>query len=294
MIWPTPYLAMARFVRPATPFGGWGKVIVILLVVELAFTALTARYAMLSPFAAASPLQTVLDFALFALPAAALLLAVRILHGLGPAALIGTRTPRPAFLAAAVAVALALAVHEPLLLWMDFADGPRLQPILPWLFWLVPGLAAILVQTGTEELIYRGYLQQQLGAVSARPLVWMVLPSVWFGIGHLWNGDSPAEGVLWAIWATFVGLACADLTARTGTIAAAVGLHFSNNVFATVLIDTQGAPSSGLALMLFPADEAPLDPVALPLFGPWTPVDILLSALSVLVMWLAARLALRV
>ena len=94
--------------------------------------------------------------------------------------------------------------------------------------------------------------------------------------------------------ATFVGLACADLTARTGNIAAAVGLHFSNNVFATVLIDTQGAPSSGLALWLFPADEAPLDPAALPLFGPWTPVDILLSALSVLVMWLAARLALRV
>ena len=294
MIWPGPYLAMARFVRPAMPFGGWGKVIVTVLAVELAFTALTARYAVLSPFAAASQLQTVLDFALFALPAAALLVSVRILHGQRPAEIVGTRTPRPAFLAAAAGVALVLAAQEPLLLWMDLAEGPRLQPVLPWLFWLVPGLAAILVQTGTEELIYRGYLQQQLGAVSTRPLVWMVLPSIWFGAGHLWNGDTLSEGVLWAIWATFVGLACADLTARTGNIAAAVGLHFSNNVFATVLIDTQGAPSSGLALWLFPADEAPLDPAALPLFGPWTPVDILLSALSVLVMWLAARVALRV
>ena len=60
----------------------------------------------------------------------------------------------------------------------------------------------------------------------------MVLPSVMFGALHFWNGNGAAEGVLWAIWATALGIACADLTARTGNLGAAIGLHMANNVFA--------------------------------------------------------------
>ena len=42
----------------------------------------------------------------------------------------------------------------------------------------------------------------------------MGLPSLLFGAAHYLNGFGPADGVLCALQATLLGLACADLTAR--------------------------------------------------------------------------------
>ncbi len=44
--------------------------------------------------------------------------------------------------------------------------------------------SACLIQTGAEELVFRGYLQQQLAARFASPLIWMVLPALIFGAVH--------------------------------------------------------------------------------------------------------------
>ncbi|RYH01975.1 CPBP family intramembrane metalloprotease [Salipiger sp. IMCC34102] len=294
MIWPDRYTLMSRFTAEARPAGGLGSVLVVLVAFEFAFWLMGLALLWIPASAVDSPWATTLDFAGFLLPAAAVLLAVRVMHGRGLRSLIGTPFRRP-LVRAGVAVGIVLALQEPAMLWLDFQGDLTVRPVLSWALWLIPGLAAILLQSGTEELVYRGYLQQQLGARSARPLVWMVIPSVYFGLGHLYNGETLAEGTLWAIWATVLGLACADLTARTGSIGAAVGLHFANNVFASVVIDGEGAPSSGLALLLYPP-EAPveLDPGFVALVTPFTVFDIGMTVLSVGVMWLAARVALRV
>lgn len=270
----------------------------MLLLFELGFAAMPWVFdAMLGlDVDLASPLATVAEFAVFALPALALAIGLRVVHGRGLISLIGppARATRHLIIAT-LAVATVLAVQEPILLWMDREQGLILRDPAHWLIWLVPGLIVITIQSGTEELLYRGYLQQQLGALSPRPLVWMVLPSVYFGFGHLYNGATTGEGVLWAIWATMLGLACADLTARTGTLGAAVGLHVANNVFATVVIGEAGGPFSGLALLLYPpVDALPPEIGLVALATPYTLVDLVLSALAVLVMWLAARVALRV
>jgi hypothetical protein len=53
-----------------------------------------------------------------------------------------------------------------------------------WASFLPLALVGVLVQTGAEEVLFRGYLQQQLAARFASPLAWMVLPSVIFALLH--------------------------------------------------------------------------------------------------------------
>ncbi|MGK7651264.1 CPBP family intramembrane glutamic endopeptidase [Roseovarius sp. B08] len=165
----------------------------------------------------------------------------------------------------------------------DLVPETNLNPSL-WLSFLPLALPALLIQTGAEELVFRGYLQSQLAARFASPRVWLIVPSILFGLLHhdpIMNGDAT-----WLIvgWATLFGIAAADLTARTGTIGAALGLHFVNNFFAILVV----APENnldGLALYTYPFALGDTDTLWV-----WAPLDLML----LLVSWLTARLALRV
>ena len=118
--------------------------------------------------------------------------------------------------------------------------------------WLPLALPAILVQTAAEELAFRGYLMQGLAARFRSPLVWWLLPALLFGAAALEPGRvrrrtpgsscSPPPSI---------GLVLADVTARTGNLSAAIGLHFANNVIA-LLVVALPSPLAGLSLWLAP------------------------------------------
>ena len=142
----------------------------------------------------------------------------------------------------------------------------------------------LLIQTGSEELLFRGYLQSQLAARLPHPAAWLILPSALFALGHYAPGVYGGNALLVALWAFAFGLAAADLTARSGTIGPALALHFANNLLAIAVVSPQGQ-MSGLALWQLPfdaTDEAAMLGVL--------PLDLL----GILVGWLATRLALRV
>lgn len=165
----------------------------------------------------------------------------------------------------------------------DLTPEANIAPSL-WLSFLPLALPALLIQTGAEELVFRGYLQSQLAARFANPRIWIIVPSILFGLLHydpVINGDAT-----WLIvgWATLFGIAAADLTARTGTIGAALGLHFVNNFFA-ILVAAPAGNFDGLALYTYPFALGDTDALWL-----WAPLDLML----LLVSWLTARLALRV
>ncbi|SFD01962.1 CPBP family intramembrane glutamic endopeptidase [Tropicimonas isoalkanivorans] len=152
-----------------------------------------------------------------------------------------------------------------------------------WIALLPVSLAAILVQAGTEELFFRGYLQQQLAARFPSVPVWLVVPSLAFGLMHMIPGEAGANAFVYAVWATAFGLAAADLTARTGAIGAALGLHVVNNIAAVLLVSLSGA-GSGLALYHIPMQLGD------PRIGALILPELALTLCS----WLAARLALKV
>lgn len=176
--------------------------------------------------------------------------AVRLLHRRGLASLIGHGpTALRHFLLGAGGV---LAVHAALLALIGPQLGlsPNLAPQV-WLAWLPLALAGVLLQTGAEELVFRGYLQQQVAARFATPLAWMILPSAAFGLLH--HDPATMGGNTWMVVGLtgVFGLIAADLTARSGTLGLAWGLHFANNCFALLLVAPVG-PLSGLALYNVP------------------------------------------
>jgi membrane protease YdiL (CAAX protease family) len=144
-------------------------------------------------------------------------------------------------------------------------------------------LFVVLIQVSAEEIVFRGYVQQQLAARFKSPLIWMVLPSVLFAFGHYLPDTAGENAVMIAVWAGVFGIMMADLTARSGTLGPAVAVHLWNNVSAILIISLPG-DLSGLALYLAPFGME--DAAAM---RAWLPVDFALMFVS----WLAARLALR-
>lgn len=152
-----------------------------------------------------------------------------------------------------------------------------------WVMYLPLALPALLIQVGAEELLFRGYMQSQLAARFGRPLIWILVPSVAFGLLHYdaeLNGDNAWLVVLWA---TAFGIAAADLTARAGTLGPATALHFFNNFYA-IFVAAPSGYFDGMALYTYPFEMSDTRAI-----WTWAPVDLMMLFVS----WLTIRLALR-
>ncbi|MEM6659886.1 MAG: CPBP family intramembrane glutamic endopeptidase [Pseudomonadota bacterium] len=152
-----------------------------------------------------------------------------------------------------------------------------------WLVLLPVALLAVLIQSGAEEVFFRGYIQQQLAARFRSPVIWMIVPSTLFGLAHYLPDSAGSNAWTIVAWAALFGILMADLTARSGTLGPAIAVHFVNNLSAMVITSVPDE-MSGLALYVLPfgmADEAQM--------AAWLPVDFGFMFVS----WLVARLAIR-
>lgn len=211
-----------------------------------------------------------------------LALAVRLIHRRPMATLIGpkgARNPAGRHFVFGLLVAMGVSVPGAIILFA-FGSPVQARPVLVWALWLLPGLPLLFLQTASEELLFRGYIQQQLAVRFRSRWVWWFLPSLLFGALHF---DAVTFGPnAWLVVAgtAIFGLIAADVTARTGTIGAAVGLHFVNNVFAFCLVGTAGH-LSGLSLFVLPISPADSDALR-----PWLIADVA-SLLVLYGLWLA-------
>lgn len=173
----------------------------------------------------------------------------------------------------------------------------EVAPIVPWFITVVIGLPLLLVQVSFEEILFRGYLQQQIAARTENPLLWMVFPSVIFGGAHFFNAETTYYGIAYSIWATMLGLAFADLTARHGTLGPAIALHFAINFSRMFVVGSDDTPFAALALLRVSvmSDGAPfeadvfLQPEGIGvIFG-----LVLVCAIQIAPLWLLARYIIR-
>ena len=120
-----------------------------------------------------------------------------------------------------------------------------------WAAWLVPIAGLIFVQAVGEELVFRGYLQQQLAARSRHWLVWAGVPSVLFGLLHFGNAHTFWGGLYYAGATCLMGLILATLVWRTGSLWTAAGVHWANNMAALTILGPEGA-LSGMQFWVLP------------------------------------------
>jgi len=191
------------------------------------------------------------------------IIAAPACHGRSPSTLFGDRDGffRCFFLTLAVLIPLfGVAVT----IGWQFTDPLSNMPLGDWLRLLPFALPLVLVQVSAEELIFRGYLQQQLAARFAARWVWMGLPALLFTALHY---DPANTSTVWLILGAtgIFALIAADLTERTGNLGAAIGLHFVNNVVALLILAT-GETITGLALYITPYGASDLNAL-LPVLG---------------------------
>lgn len=217
----------------------------------------------------------------FAGMALGVVLAAWLLHRRGIGSLFGPRARVWRHFLIAAALAWAVFALASALVPSETPVEPNLPPHL-WAMFLMSGILALLLQTGAEEALFRGYLQQQLAARFRSPLVWMALPALAFGALHV----NPAEPGLnmWLIFGvtSLFGLLAADLTAATGSLGAAWGFHFANNTVGVLIVGVNGQ-ITGLAL--YEAQVDPYDAEAMRGL-------ILTAGATTLAIWAAIRLAL--
>ncbi len=176
-------------------------------------------------------------------------LAAAALHFRGPGTLLGpwddwARGFVTAF-AVVMAVFGALMVASGLI-WPPVANLEMTR----WLMWLPLALPLLFLQIAAEELVFRGYLMQQLAARFAARWVWFTLPALIFGLLH-WDPEAGRNLPLVLLAAFAFGLVAADLTERTGSLGAAMGFHFANNLLALFILSIKGT-ITGLALYVTP------------------------------------------
>lgn len=150
-----------------------------------------------------------------------------------------------------------------------------------WIMLLPVSLMAVLLQVSAEEILFRGYMQQSLAARFSSPLVWMVVPSALFALGHYLPQEAGENAILIALWSGVFGLLTADLTARSGTLGPAIAMHLFNNVTALLIVALPDS-LSGLALYTVPFSMSDTEGLR-----GWLAVDFAMMIVS----WLAARLA---
>lgn len=138
-----------------------------------------------------------------------------------------------------IALAFSLATLLPALL----VEGPPERSdvaFLPWTLWLLAFLPLVWVQAGAEELLFRGYLIQQLAQRLRHPAFWALPSALLFGALHYDATLPGGGGVLYVAATTFLALSATVLTWRTGSLSAAIGLHVGINIVGVAGIGAEG------------------------------------------------------
>lgn len=135
-----------------------------------------------SSFSADTPRGTLLGFAIFGIVLVLFHALVWLVHKRGIETMLGPfkrcwfhyrRT-----LVLVGILALTIATAPP---FLSDADIALRRPFLSWLFFATLAVPIISIQAMTEEVIYRGYLKQQLAAYRPEKWVWIGIPSILFG-----------------------------------------------------------------------------------------------------------------
>ncbi len=247
----------------------WRLLLGVLLIVFIyaGFTALVLAgvFAATMPFgffpflmelaSPANPVPTLVLLFTFAGFGLGAIIAAPACHYRSPATLFGPldETLRGFFITVVICLAF-FAAFGALMLALDTATANL--PFGQWVRYLPLAVLLVLVQTASEELVFRAYLPQQLAARFASRAVWMFLPALLFALLHYNPQFGPAA---WMIVATVFAFAliATDLVEQTGSLGAAMGLHFVNNLFALLVI-SMDETITGLSLFIapLPADMA--------------------------------------
>lgn len=123
-----------------------------------------------------------------------------------------------------------------------FFDPESLEININWQGFLISMLMLFFlmpIQTGFEEVFFRGYLVQGLSQIFKNGIVPLIITSVLFGVAHLSNPEVREFG--WALMLTyyiFFALFMGCLALLDEGLELAIGIHFANNFISSVMVNS--------------------------------------------------------
>lgn len=107
------------------------------------------------------------------------------------------------------------------------------------------------VQSGAEELLFRGYLSQAVGQWISSPIVVFVLTSAIFAAFHLINPGAFETPVFYLFALFAMGMGMSALVYFEGGLESAIGFHTANNIFIFTLVGykTDGLPAQAVFMI---------------------------------------------
>lgn len=196
-------------------------------------------------------------------------LAARLMHGQRFATVISPegRVRRREFFLGVGIIAGYFAISLTLSYAAGLPMGRRSElSVIEWATLVVPVCVLVFFQASGEELLFRGYLTQQLGARFRHPLIWGLLPSLVFGAIHYSNGTFFEYSAYYVVATTLFAFAAVISVWRTGSLSMAMGMHTANNIASFLLVGSDENMSS-TQLWLWSTEDAmkaaPYDIVAM-------------------------------
>jgi membrane protease YdiL (CAAX protease family) len=150
---------------------------------------------------------------------------MRWVHGEPLSALLGAsrRVSRPDFLKGLIAVLITSALSEILLYLLQPGIARGTISLSSWLLFLVPIVALTLLQTSSEEVLFRGYLLRGLANRFSNPLIWALLPGLPFTSLHWSSASSPTINACVLVSIAAFALLLTLVVHATGNLGAALG-----------------------------------------------------------------------
>lgn len=106
---------------------------------------------------------------------------------------------------------------------------------LPFALLLTP------LQACAEELLFRGYIMQGLGRLTANKMTVVVASAILFMLPHLANPEVAIDPVILPLTYFALGAFMAIITLRDNRLELAMGVHSANNLFAFVFMNYEGS-----------------------------------------------------
>lgn len=146
---------------------------------------------------------------------------------------------------------------------------------------LLVALTLLPIQTTSEELFFRGWLQQWLDNGKKKQWTISVAGGVLFALPHMANPEVAGNELFFPIISYgSVGFMLAWVTYRDKTLEMAIGAHFSNNLLSSLVATTEDSAIPSVSLFTTPE-------VA------WAPAAIFSVVMIPLFVWLSGRWNLR-
>jgi hypothetical protein len=145
---------------------------------------------------------------------------------------------------------------------------------------LVVSVIFMPIQTGTEELIFRGYLVQGLSLVFKNGLIPIIITSLLFGLVHMDNPEARAHGWMimlpyYVLFGFFFGM----LTLLDEGLELAIGIHLAHNLISSLLVTSPNGVIKTDAIFMVKSEDPGSELLSL----------LILASITFTIFWLRYR-----